>query len=97
MKPTRKVLIEVFEDCRKVVEGVGGPDVRSLGHDVAQDLLDPRSRGRLLLQAVDVDGPGQGQDDHLVQLLRISVENSGRLSARKSLALRCNDFGVAQS
>ncbi len=53
--------------------------MRSLGHDVAQDFLDP---GRcLLLQAVDVDGPGQGEDDHLVELFRLAVEDSAGFAA----------------
>ena len=45
------------------------PSVRRLVHDVAQNFLHPR--GRLLLEAVDVDGPGNNVEVAILNLNRM--------------------------
>ena len=73
-------LEEVLQQGREVLKSVRGPGMRGLGHDVGEDLLDER-RG-LLLDPVDLDRAGEGEDDGAVQLLGVAVQD-GRLLARR--------------
>jgi hypothetical protein len=49
------IVVKVLQNWRKAFEGVRGPSVRRLVHDVAQDFFHPRRR--LLFETVNVDGP----------------------------------------
>jgi hypothetical protein len=49
------IVVKVLENWREAFEGVRGPSVRRLVHDVAQDFFHPRRR--LLFETVNVDGP----------------------------------------
>ena len=49
------IIVKVLKNWWKAFEGVRGPSVRRLVHDVAQDFFHPRRR--LLFETVDVDGP----------------------------------------
>ena len=69
--------------------------MRRLGHNVGQDLLDPR--WGLLLQTIDVDGSSKGENHNSVQLLRLAVQNHAGFTAGGCLAFGCCYFGIAKS